>query len=64
MNNEDRDHFTGDKHRDSIMSRGSIHNGFPETGKFYSFKTNNKVLVGLLLEKPYNIIPQLMKNCK
>ena len=40
--NEDRDHFTGDKHRDSIMSRGSIHDGFPETGKFYSFKTNNK----------------------
>ena len=24
------------------MSRGSIHNGFPENGKFYSFKTDNK----------------------
>ena len=32
--NEDRDHFTGDKHRDSIISRGSIHNGFPETGHY------------------------------
>ena len=39
---KDRDYFTGDKHRDSIMSRGSIHNGFPEKGKFYSFKTDNK----------------------
>ena len=35
-NNEDRDHFTGDNHRDSIMSRGSIHNGYPENGKYYS----------------------------
>ena len=40
--NEDRDYFTGDKHRDSIMSRGSIHNGFPETGHYYSFKTNHE----------------------
>ena len=30
------------------MSRGSIHNGFPETGKYYSFKTNNKNTGGSL----------------
>ena len=41
-NNEDRDHFTGDNHRDSIMSRSSIHDGYPESGKYYSFKTDNK----------------------
>ena len=41
-NNEDRDHFTGDNHRDSIMSRGSIHNGYPENGMYYSFISNNK----------------------
>ena len=41
-NGKDRNHFTGDKHRDSVISRGSIHNGFPETGYYYSFKTNHQ----------------------
>ena len=41
-NNKDRDHFTGDKYRDRVISRGSIHNGFPETGYYYSFKTNHE----------------------
>ena len=45
---KDRDYFTGDKHRDSIMSRGSIHDGFPEKGKFYSFKNDNKNTGGSL----------------
>ena len=45
---KDRDYFTGDEHRDSIMSRGSIHDGFPEKGKFYSFKTDNKNTGGSL----------------
>jgi len=48
---KDRDYFTGDKHRDSIMSRGSIHDGFPEAGKFYSFKTDNKNTGGSLTRK-------------
>ena len=48
---KDRDYFTGDKHRDSIMSRGSIHDGFPEAGKFYSFKTDNKNNGGSLTRK-------------
>ena len=38
-NNEDRKHFIGDEYRDTIMSRGSIHNGFPEKGRYYSFGT-------------------------
>lgn len=41
-NSKEREHYTGDKHRDSIMSRGSIHNGFPENGNYYSFKTDHK----------------------
>ena len=48
---KDRDYFTGDEHRDSIMSRGSIHDGFPEKGKFYSFKTDNKNTGGSLTRK-------------
>ena len=48
-NNEDRDHFTGDNHRDSIMSRGSIHNGYPESGKYYSFKSDNKGFLSSLV---------------
>lgn len=41
-NSKEREHYTGDKHRDSIMSRGSIHNGFPENGNYYSFKTDHE----------------------
>ena len=41
-NSKEREHYTGDKHRDSIMSRGSIHDGFPENGNYYSFKTDHK----------------------
>ena len=41
-NSKEREHYTGDKHRDSIMSRGSIHNGFPENGNYYSLKTDHE----------------------
>ena len=41
-NSKEREHYTGDKHRDSIMSRGSIHNGFPENGNYYSFRTDHE----------------------
>ena len=41
-NSKEREYYTGDKHRDTIMSRGSIHDGFPENGNYYSFKTENK----------------------
>ena len=33
----DREHFIGDEYRDTIISRGSIHNGYPEKGRYYSF---------------------------
>ena len=50
-NNEDRDHFTGDNHRDSIMSRGSIHTVILKTASIIVLKQIIKVLVNHLPEK-------------
>ena len=39
---KDRHHFVGDAHKDTIISMGRNHDGFPESGHYYNFKPQNE----------------------
>ena len=39
---KDRSHFIGDSHKETIISMGKRHNGFPESGHYYNFKPQNE----------------------
>jgi hypothetical protein len=62
--NKERHHFVGDSHKDTIISMGRNHDGFPERGHYYNFKPhddNAKFIPSETLEQ-YNIINTEMQE--
>ena len=39
---KDRNHFIGNSHKETIISMGKNHDGYPESGHFYNFKPHFK----------------------
>ena len=39
---KERNHFIGDSHKETIISMGRRHNGYPESGHYYNFKPQNE----------------------